>query len=82
MVLRHEVIVPCRPVSPVPGQTGLTGRGLAQMLPAALRGSRLVTPGTLLAWHRHAERWVRTVRAECTYRMLIGGVINEYHWAA
>src|SRR5580704_12204348 len=25
---------------------------LARLLPAALRGSRLVTPGTLLAWHR------------------------------
>jgi putative transposase len=25
---------------------------LTRLLPAALRGSRLVTPGTLLAWHR------------------------------
>jgi hypothetical protein len=45
----------------------------------------------------HAEHWVRTVRSECTDRMLIydeahlpmvqrqkllGGVINEYHQAA
>jgi len=26
---------------------------MARLLPAALRGRRLVTPGTLLAWHRH-----------------------------
>src|SRR6516165_11077135 len=32
---------------------------LAGLLPAALRGSRLVTPGTLLAWHRRliTLRW-------------------------
>jgi hypothetical protein len=32
---------------------------LARLLPAALRGSRLVTPGTLLAWHRRliARKW-------------------------
>jgi hypothetical protein len=32
---------------------------LARLLPAGLRGTRLVTPGTLLAWHRHlaAGKW-------------------------
>jgi putative transposase len=32
---------------------------LTRLLPAALRGSRLVTPGTLLAWHRRliARKW-------------------------
>ncbi len=32
---------------------------LARLLPAALRGGRLVTPGTLLAWHRRliASKW-------------------------
>jgi hypothetical protein len=34
---------------------------LARLLPAALRGSRLVTPGTLLAWHR------RLLRRKWTY---------------
>jgi putative transposase len=31
----------------------------ARLLPAALRGSRLVTPGTLLAWHRRliTRKW-------------------------
>ena len=30
-----------------------------RLLPAALRGSRLVTPGTLLAWHRRliTRKW-------------------------
>ena len=32
---------------------------LARLLPAALRGSRVVTPGTLLAWHRRliTRKW-------------------------
>jgi putative transposase len=32
---------------------------LARLLPPALRGSRLVTPGTLLAWHRRliTRKW-------------------------
>ncbi len=32
---------------------------MARLLPAALRGSRLVTPETLLAWHRRliTRRW-------------------------
>jgi len=32
---------------------------LARLLPAALRGTRLVAPGTLLAWHRRliTRKW-------------------------
>jgi putative transposase len=32
---------------------------LARLLPAALRGSRMVTPGTLLAWRRRliTRKW-------------------------
>lgn len=136
----HEVMVLRRQVA----RPGLDRGGravlatLARLLPAMLRGSRLVTPGTLLAWHRRlvtgkwaylrrpgrpavgrvvrdlalrlgeenpvwgyrrvhgeltrlgyrvseetvrrilrancsAKRWVRTVRAGCTDRMLIYG---------
>jgi putative transposase len=54
MVVRHEVTVLRRQVAwPEPGWAGRAVlAALARLLPAALRTSRLVTPGTVLAWHR------------------------------
>ena len=54
MVLRHEVTVLRRQVAqPKPDWAGRAVlAALARLLPAALRSSRLVTPGTVLAWHR------------------------------
>lgn len=60
MMLRHEVLGLRRPITrPQPDWADRAVLAALARLPAARRARRLVTPGTLLAWHRRliARTW-------------------------
>jgi putative transposase len=83
LVLRQEVAVlrrqPPKPKLDWADRAVITA--LARLLPKPLRMSRLVTPDTLLRWHRQLIGW-RWPGTGDTASQVLGGLINEYKRAA
>jgi len=87
-VLRHQIAVLCR-AQPTP-RPGWAGRAvmaaLIRFLPGKLRAHRLVTPGTVVRWHRRlaARKWTypqRTGRPPVSRQIgaLTGRLATENH---
>src|ERR1035438_10100142 len=80
LVLHQEVAVQRRqnPKPKLDWADRMVFAALARLLPGSLRMGRLVTPGTLLRWHRRLVRWRWTYLSGGRWDGLVSDTFNVF----